>query len=307
MTCFVMQADVNVHGSTTVTTPTFHTAAAGEVLLAFVSADGPTGSGQQHTTVSGAGLTWTLVKRANTQPGDAEVWQATAPTVLSSATITSTASAKGFGQSLTVIAMEGVSGIGASVAGSAGSGAPKVSLTTASPTSLVFAVGHDWDNAIARTLPSARVLLDQWLSTFPTPDPSACPATPLVSKCCCSRNGRDDAGCKDRAADLDAIAATQHPWLSMRSPCRFPMWFAAPKLRPPGSTGRSVPTAAPLTTRTTNAPIGVLYADRKAGVEDTVKLFTGLPAAPHIGRSCVGGEADAECEGDGDEEGEGGE
>jgi hypothetical protein len=61
--------------------------------------------------------------------------------------------------------MEGVSGIGASVAGSADSGAPKVSLTTTSPTSLVFAVGHDWDNAIARTLPSGWVLLDQWLST----------------------------------------------------------------------------------------------------------------------------------------------
>jgi hypothetical protein len=165
MTCFVMQADVNVHGSTTVTTPSFHTAAAGEVLVAFVSADGPTGSGQQHATVSGAGLTWTLVKRSNSQPGDAEVWQATAPSVLSGATVTSTASAKGFGQSLTVIGMEGVSGIGASVAGSAGSGAPNVSLTTTSPTSLVFAVGHDWDNAIARTLPSGWVLLDQWLNT----------------------------------------------------------------------------------------------------------------------------------------------
>jgi hypothetical protein len=73
MTCFVMQADVTAHGKTTVTTGSFHTAAAGEVLLAFVSADGPAGAGTQQATVSGAGLTWTLVKRANTQAGDAEV------------------------------------------------------------------------------------------------------------------------------------------------------------------------------------------------------------------------------------------
>jgi hypothetical protein len=162
--CFVMQADVSVHGSTTATTPSLHTAAPGELLVAFVSADGPNAAGNQHATVSGAGLTWTLVKRANSQSGDAEVWEALAPTVLSSATVTSTESAKGFGQDLTVIAMEGVGGIGTSVAGSAASGAPSVKLTTASPSSLVFAVGHDWDNAIARTLPSGWVLLDQWVN-----------------------------------------------------------------------------------------------------------------------------------------------
>lgn len=166
MTCFVMQADVSVHGSaTTVTTPSFHTAAAGEVLVAFVSADGPAGSGRQAATVSGAGLSWTLVKRANAQSGDAEIWAATAPSVLSSATVSSTASAGGFGQDLTVIAMEGVDGIGASVAGSAATGAPRLSLTTVSPTSLVFAVGHDWDNAAPRTLPSGWASLDQWVNT----------------------------------------------------------------------------------------------------------------------------------------------
>ena len=165
MTCFVMQADVSAHGSTTVTTQSFHTAAAGEVLVAFVSADGPAGAGKQHATVSGAGMTWTLVKRANSQSGDAEVWQATVPSVLSSATVTSTESATGYSQDLTVIAMEGVSGLGASVAGSGTMSAPSVTLTTTSPTSLVFAVGHDWDNALPRSLPSGWVLLDQWLST----------------------------------------------------------------------------------------------------------------------------------------------
>ena len=168
MTCFVMQADVTVHQaatSATATSPTFHTAMAGETLLAFVSADGPTGSGTQTATVSGAGLTWKLVKRANSQSGDAEVWTATASSVLTSATVKSTLARSGFSQDLTVIAMEGTDGVGASAAASAATGAPSVKLTTTGSTSLVFAVGHDWDRAVARSLPAGWVLLDQWLST----------------------------------------------------------------------------------------------------------------------------------------------
>ncbi len=165
MTCFVLQSQVTAHGSGQVTTPSFHTAMAGEILLAFVSADGPAGAGKQQATVTGSGLTWTLVKRSNGQPGDAEVWQATAPSVLTSATVTSSESAAGFAQDLTVIAMEGVKGVGASVAGSAASGAPGVNLTTTAATSLVFAVGHDWARATARTLPSGWVPLEQWVNT----------------------------------------------------------------------------------------------------------------------------------------------
>jgi hypothetical protein len=213
MTCFVMQADVNVHGSTTVTTPTFHTAAAGEVLLAFVSADGPTGSGQQHTTVSGAGLTWTLVKRANSQPGDAEVWRATAPTVLSSATVTSTASAKGFGQSLTVIAMEGVSGIGASVAGSAGSGAPKdCQRHRAHQRRLEYG---------GRGAKERRFIAERRGSRFPTPNPSACPLQPPL---------RRIAAALGMAEMLDAKTV---PPTSTRSPRRSTRGFRCD--RPAGS------------------------------------------------------------------------
>ena len=65
--CFIMDAHVTVHGTGAVTTPSFHTAAAGETLLAFVSSDGPAGAGKQTATITGAGLTWTLVKRANAQ------------------------------------------------------------------------------------------------------------------------------------------------------------------------------------------------------------------------------------------------
>jgi hypothetical protein len=165
MTCFVMQAQESVHGHGTVTTPAFHTAAAGERLLAFVGSDGPKAPASQSVTVSGAGLAWTLVRRANGQAGDAEIWQATAPAVLASATVTATPARLGYDQDLTVIAMEGTDGVGASGAGSASSGAPSVSLTTTRATSLVMAVGDDWDSATARTMPPGWVPLDQWLDT----------------------------------------------------------------------------------------------------------------------------------------------
>jgi hypothetical protein len=165
MTCFVMQAQESVHGRGTLTTPPFHTAMAGEVLFAFVAQDGPAGSGKQTATVSGAGLTWKLVKRENAQSGDSEVWQATAPSVLPGATVTSTPSKSGYSQDLTVVAMEGVSGVGAVAAGSGAKGAPSVKLTTTGATSLLFTVGNDWDNAIPWTLPSGWVLLDQWVNT----------------------------------------------------------------------------------------------------------------------------------------------
>jgi hypothetical protein len=165
MTCFVLQAQVSVHGSGKVTTPSFHTAMAGETILAFVSTDGPAGAGKQTVTVSGAGLTWKLVKRANAQSGDSEVWAATAGTILSTATVTSTELRSGYPQDLTVIAMEGTAGVGASAAASATSGAPTVKLTTTKATSLVFAIGNDYDRAVARTLPAGWVILDQWVNT----------------------------------------------------------------------------------------------------------------------------------------------
>jgi hypothetical protein len=31
----------------------------------------------------------------------------------------------------------------------------------------VFAVGHDWDNAVARTLPAGWAQLEQWVDTGP--------------------------------------------------------------------------------------------------------------------------------------------
>jgi len=51
------------------------------------------------------------------------------------------------------------------VTASGTSGAPSASLTTTKASSLVFAVGNDWDRAVARTLPAGWTMLDQWVAT----------------------------------------------------------------------------------------------------------------------------------------------
>ncbi len=171
-------------GSGTRTTAAFSTASAGEVLVAFVSADGPTSGGTQTATVTGAGLTWTLVRRSNTQFGTSEIWTATAVNVLSNVTVTSTLGSSGYYQSLTVLTFTGASGVGASSIANAASGAPVISVTATKAGSFVYAVGNDWDNASARTVGGGQTMTHQYLApvgdtfwvqrlTNPVPAPGA--------------------------------------------------------------------------------------------------------------------------------------
>ena len=97
-----------------------------------------------------------LVARATSESGDSEIWAARALTALNEATVTSTPTAGGYDQTLAVISLEMSDGIGASVTAGGSSGAPNISLTTTEEGSLVYAVGNDWDNAIARTLGPIR-------------------------------------------------------------------------------------------------------------------------------------------------------
>jgi hypothetical protein len=164
MTCFVLQHHETVHGTDSVSTGSFDTALAGETLLAFVSADGPQGGGQT-ATVSGGGLQWKLAVRESSSPGDAEIWEAEAPTATTVTPVTATLGSGGYDVSLNVIAMEGADGVGATARAAGPTGAPHLTLTTLASTSLVFAVGNDWDRAAPRTLPVGWVMLDQWLNT----------------------------------------------------------------------------------------------------------------------------------------------
>jgi hypothetical protein len=151
-------------GTGTRTTSAFSTSAPGAVLIALVAADGPL-SNPQSATVTGGGLAWSLVRRANSQAGVAEIWTATAASQLSQATVRSTLRRTGYHQSLTVVAFAGAGGIGASARASARTGAPRLQLTTTAAGSLVFGVGHDWDRAVARTLGSGQTMVHQWVDT----------------------------------------------------------------------------------------------------------------------------------------------
>jgi len=143
------------------TTAPFSTTAPGEVLFAFAASDGP--SSGQTLSVSGGGLGWTLVRRVNAQAGTSEIWKATASGVLNNVTVSATQSSANYYQSLTVVAFIGAAGSGATGGASASTGAPTVTVTTTQPGSLLYAVGNDWDRALARTLPSTQALVHQYL------------------------------------------------------------------------------------------------------------------------------------------------
>jgi Domain of unknown function (DUF4082)/Fibronectin type III domain/Bacterial Ig domain len=152
-------------GSGTMTSPSLSTAAAGDLLVAFVAGDGPAGAGRQTYTVTGAGLTWTLAKRSNGQSGDAEIWWARASGTVTSQTVVATPSAAGFHGSLTVVAFARAAGIGAVAAASAATGAPDLPVANTGAGSWVYAVGNDWDNATARTVAGGQVIVHQRVDT----------------------------------------------------------------------------------------------------------------------------------------------
>jgi hypothetical protein len=154
---------VTVNGNGTVTTPPFGVWNPGELLVAFAGSDGP--AFPQTLTISGAGLNWSLVQRANSQLGDAEIWQATATMQSSNLTVISTPSAGGYDQSLTVVGFTGAGGIGASAGAGGASGAATVSLTTTNAGSLIYGVGSDYDAPVARVLGTNQVLVQQWVDS----------------------------------------------------------------------------------------------------------------------------------------------
>jgi hypothetical protein len=157
--CIARDVNVSAHGSGAVTTPAFHTAVSGELLLAFVGYDGSPSGGQQ-STVTGGGLTWKLVQRAGAGRGVAEIWSATAPSVLSNATVTATPTQPGFAGYVRVVALQGTDGLGVAAAGSGTTGPAGVHLTTTGPQSLVFAIGSASNGpAVAG---SNQSISDQW-------------------------------------------------------------------------------------------------------------------------------------------------
>jgi hypothetical protein len=149
----------------TMTTPAFSTTTPSDLLVAFVAYDGPPAGTPQTATVTGAGLTWTLVKRSNAQAGTSEIWSAKAASVLTNVTVTSQPSRAGFHGSLTVVAFKNASGPGVAGQASAQTGAPDIYLPGIDTGNWVFAVGNDWDGATARTPVAGQTLVHQRVDT----------------------------------------------------------------------------------------------------------------------------------------------
>jgi hypothetical protein len=156
---------------TRVVTSAFSTSSGNELLLAFISTDWLSDPNTIVTGITGEGLTWTLVARANGQSGTSEVWRAFASGTLSSVSVTATLS-QAVACSMTVMSFAGVDSsgingsgaIGAVASKGASSGAPMASLVTTRNNSWLFGVGNDFDNAIARTLGSNQTMVHQYLA-----------------------------------------------------------------------------------------------------------------------------------------------
>lgn len=146
--------------SATLNTPSFATSGA-DTLIALVSTTTPP-AGSQTATVSGGGLSWSLVSRANTQMGDAEIWTASAPAGFAGHVTTTVATTDSWeSQSLTVIAISGAAGVGASAHASGPDGAPTVSLTSTKAGSMVFGVGNDYTDPISHTPDTGQTMLHE--------------------------------------------------------------------------------------------------------------------------------------------------
>jgi hypothetical protein len=136
------------------------TTVAGDLVVAFVAANGPASS-HQKSTMSGGGMTWYLISRQNAPGNDSEVWAALPSGKLSSAVITAKASISGFDEILMVVAFKNATGIGPEAFAHATSGAPKASLKTTAANSWVFGLGSDWSKFASRTPGRGQLIFAQ--------------------------------------------------------------------------------------------------------------------------------------------------
>jgi hypothetical protein len=159
-----IDAMVYSDASGVMTTPPLTTTTASDLLVAFVAYDGPANA-PQTASVTGANLPWTLLMRSNTQKGTSEIWAVKASNILTNVTVTSQPGVSGFHGSLVVVAFTNAAGPGIVGRAGAPTGAPDIYVPGVSAGSWVFAVGNDWDKAIARVPITGQVLVHQRIDT----------------------------------------------------------------------------------------------------------------------------------------------
>jgi hypothetical protein len=157
--------------SSTISSSAFTTTSGQELLLALISTDYLGGANTTVKSVSGGGLTWVLVGRANGQNGTSEIWRAFSANPLSGTIVTASLS-QAVASTITVVTfvgadasgVNGAGAIGAVASASSAKGAPSASLVTTRANSIVIGAGNDFDNATARTPGPGQTVLHQFLS-----------------------------------------------------------------------------------------------------------------------------------------------
>jgi hypothetical protein len=105
------------------------------------------------------------VARQNAQPGDAEVWTATAPGLIANGKVSAKAKITGYHVYLTVVAYKDATGIGAVGKFAAASGAPTGTVTTTQDHSWVWGVGFDWTAAVNHAVGTGQTRFQQTKDT----------------------------------------------------------------------------------------------------------------------------------------------
>jgi hypothetical protein len=153
----------------------------GDLIVAFVAANGPS-TAKQTVTVSGGGLTWYRISRQNPTGSDTEVWVALPSSTLHATAVTATSAIKGYDVVLAVEAFHNASGVGPESFTTATTGAPKATLKTAASNTWVFAIGVDWSKYAPPTAASGQLVISQlnapggktaWLQATNAPTPRA--------------------------------------------------------------------------------------------------------------------------------------
>lgn len=158
-------ASVHQNGTAAVVTASFN-CPAGAFVTALLASD--SNSGAVTYTVTGGSLTWAVLARVNTQPGDGEVQGAFNPTAQSmtvSATPAGAGSGAGIGNALTVLVFTGAEQTwgGASNTGASGTGMASVDVTTTTPNSFVIAAISDNASTVAPTPGTGITLVDSYV------------------------------------------------------------------------------------------------------------------------------------------------
>jgi RHS repeat-associated protein len=128
---------------TSLTSEPVTTTQTGDLVVALASANTATTGAQ--LTVSGGGLAWTKVVRADgtANSGTAEIWTARATGSLSGLSVQATSSAPFSAAQITVMVLGNAAGVGATGTGGTSSNYLTAPLTPTSPGSLLLAVGNN--------------------------------------------------------------------------------------------------------------------------------------------------------------------